>query len=281
MSLFRENLEEILTYYENIYKMYSKQLENSPPGSLLWQKNKGKDQLLHSYRRDGARVREVITKKEDLQKALAQKEFARKAVMILNRNVDVLRNAINSITPFNPDDILKSMTKGYSSLPEEYFFNRNQLAIDLKLDDEIKARIDRHREWGARPYRQSTYKEENKRIRTSRGLAVRSKSEALIIEALYRWYDIPHRYEQEQVVNGILINPDITLEDYNNEEFYIEHLGMMDNPSYARHNYEKLERYYGAGLIPGDNLILTFDRRGTINMGMIEAVIVNEIIPRL
>ena len=261
--------------------MYSKQLENSPPGSLLWQKNKGKDQLLHSYRRDGARVREVITKKEDLQKALAQKEFARKAVTILNRNVDVLRNAINSITPFDPDEILESMTKGYSRLPEEYFFNRNQLVIDMKLDDEIKARIDRHREWGARPYRQSTYKEENKRIRTSRGLAVRSKSEALIIEALYRWYDIPHRYEQEQVVNGILINPDITLEDYNNEEFYIEHLGMMDNPSYARYNYEKLERYYGAGLIPGDNLILTFDRRGTINMGMIEAVIVNEIIPRL
>ena len=82
-------------------------------------------------------------------------------------------------------------------------------------------------------------------------------------------------------MNGILINPDITLEDYNNEELYIEHLGMMDNPSYAIYNYEKLERYYGAGLIPGDNLILTFDRRGTINMGMIEAVIVNEIIPRL
>ena len=281
MSLFRKNLEDLLTYYDNIYKMYSKQLENSPQGGLLWQKNYGKDQFLRAYSHDGVRIREVITKNEELQKALAQKEFARKAVRVLEQNVRVLKNAIDGIKPFDPNEILRSMTKGYAKLPEEFFFDRNQLAIDLKLDDEIKARVDRHREWGARPYRQSTYKEENKRIRTSRGLAVRSKSEALIIESLYRWYDIPHRYEQEQVVNGVLINPDITLEDYAGDEFYIEHLGMMDNPRYARHNFEKLERYYGAGLIPGDNLILTFDRRGTINMGMIEAVIINEILPRL
>ena len=281
MSLFRQDLDMILTYYDGIYQMYSKQLENSPPGSLLYQKNHGKDQFLHAFTQDGERIRQCITKDCEMIKALAQKEFAQKAVRILAENITVLRNAIDNMVPFDPDDILHSMLKGYSKLPEDYFFDRSNVSIGMHLDDETKARIDRHREWGAQPYNQSRFREEYKTIRTSRGLAVRSKSEALIIETLYRWHDIPHRYEQEKVVNGIRINPDITLEDYQQEEFYIEHLGMMDDPGYARRNFRKLERYYDAGLVPGDNLILTFDRRGSINMGMIEAVVMHEVIPRL
>lgn len=56
---------------------------------------------------------------------------------------------------------------------------------------------------------------------------------------------------------------------------------MMDNREYAANNLKKLERYNAAGIIPGDNLILSFDRRGTINMGMVDAIVENEVIPRL
>ena len=43
----------------------------------------------------------------------------------------------------------------------------------------------------------------------------------------------------------------------------------------------KLEDYRNAGIILGDRLILTFDRNGLIDMGMIEATIKYEVIPRL
>jgi hypothetical protein len=56
---------------------------------------------------------------------------------------------------------------------------------------------------------------------------------------------------------------------------------MMDDPGYAKRNYKKLGDYYDAGLIPGDNLILTFSRGDDINMGTIKSIIINEVLPRL
>ena len=50
---------------------------------------------------------------------------------------------------------------------------------------------------------------------------------------------------------------------------------------YARRNFRKLSDYYDVGIIPGDNLIITFSRGDDINMGMIKAVIINEVLPRL
>ena len=131
------------------------------------------------------------------------------------------------------------------------------------------------------PYMQSEYMPQYRNINTSRGLKVRSKSEALIVESLYKLYDIPHRYEQEQIIDGLTIAPDLTFEDYKKELFYWEHLGKMDDPNYARRNFHKLERYYEVGIVPGDNLILSFDRQGMIDMKYIEGIIMNEVIPRL
>ena len=56
---------------------------------------------------------------------------------------------------------------------------------------------------------------------------------------------------------------------------------MMDEERYARRNYNKLMKYYRLGLVLGNNLILSFDRCGTIDMTMIDFIIRNEIIPRL
>ena len=44
MSLFRDDLEKALTYYDGIHEMYSKQMISGPKGILLYQKNHGKDQ---------------------------------------------------------------------------------------------------------------------------------------------------------------------------------------------------------------------------------------------
>ena len=56
---------------------------------------------------------------------------------------------------------------------------------------------------------------------------------------------------------------------------------MMDDAKYAKRNFLKLDDYYDAGLIPGDNLILVFDSKGIMNVKVIESIIENEIIPRL
>ena len=280
MSLYQSQLKEILAYYQSLADMYRYDLKNSPLGTLVCQTHHGKNQFLQIYREDSRRIRRVITKDIELQRALAKKEFSEKALKILDQNIQNLKQAIDGITPFDPDLILKNMTKGYAKLPEEFFFDRNSLTIDLHLDGEENARVMRHREWGQEPCHESSYYEEHKNIMTSKGIKVRSKSEALILEMNYR-FDLDVKYDEELWLGSHLIVPDFTYQGADGRPFFWEHMGMMNKPDYAAHNYEKLQDYYECGILLGDRLILTFDKDGTIDMGMIEATITHEVIPRL
>ena len=88
-------------------------------------------------------------------------------------------------------------------------------------------------------------------------------------------------YEEEFRKNGLLFVPDFTFKDKYGEFFFWEHMGMMDDPGYAKNNFDKLEDYYDADVTPGANLIITFSKGDDMNMGTIHAIIENEVIPRL
>ena len=194
MALYKEKLEEIMTYYERIMNMYIHELEGAPEVRLVCQKNHNGKQFLLSVNVNGKRKRTSITNNMPVLRALARKEFARKALEILEPDVKALKEAVEKQKPFDPDLILESMTKAYRHLPEEYFFDREKVVTSLGLDGADEVRISRHKEWGEKPYDQSRYYEEHKNERTSRGEYVRSKSELLIIETLYH-YEIPVHYE--------------------------------------------------------------------------------------
>lgn len=278
---FQEELEEILTHYEGMEQVFKSVIKNEPPGSITCQDNRGREQLLHIYKEDGKRIRRGINHNTKMQRQLAKKEFAQRSLDVLEHNVDVLRQAVQGIVPYDPQKILEEMGRGYQNLPDEYFFDNKRILPALHLDGETEARIDRHRDWGLQPFEQSDYKPHQKRHRTSKGLKVRSKSEALICECCYRWFDLPFHYEQVQIIDNLVIAPDFTFEDFEKKLFFWEHLGMMDDPDYARRNLNKLSRYYELGLVPGDNLILSFDRHGVIDMRIVNDIIQHQVLPRL
>jgi len=41
----------------------------------------------------------------------------------------LMRNAIREITPYDPNQIVQSMKKGYADLPKEYFFDHSEISI--------------------------------------------------------------------------------------------------------------------------------------------------------
>lgn len=280
MTILDKKMNEVLTLYENLQDRYKTEIDHSPDGSLLHQMKGNHLQFLHSFNENGSRKRKGINGNTDLIKALARKEFAERAYTILSRNISEIKEAINNQIPFDPDQILKSMTKAYAMLPEEYFFDREKLMIDEGLEGESMAIIRRHEDWWKKPYKEYWGYPEFKTKTTSRGQKVRSLSELLIAETLYK-YSIPFHYEEELEVNGKKYAPDFTFEGRDYEKFYLDYFGMMDNEKYARRNLSKLSDYYNIGLIPGENLIVAFDSNGIMNAGMIDAIIVNEIIPRL
>jgi len=86
--------------------------------------------------------------------------------------------------------------------------------------------------------------------KTSRGEAVRSKSEVIIADRLAH-YGIPYSYEKPLTIAGVTRFPDFTIEDEERGKiFYWEHLGMMQDPAYRARWQVKLQWYKENGILP-------------------------------
>lgn len=118
--------------------------------------------------------------------------------------------------------------------------------------------------------------------RTERGELVRSKSELIIADKLFR-HGVDYAYEQPLVMpNGRIRYPDFTITDHAaGVTFYWEHLGMLDNPGYQERWQRKLAEYQNAGIELHEKggghagtLIVTNDGRNTgINSASITQLI--------
>lgn len=88
--------------------------------------------------------------------------------------------------------------------------------------------------------------------RTSTGIAVRSKSELIIYEALRQAGYLPE-YEKSLTLGGRTRYPDFTIEDdISGLTIYWEHLGLLDRPKYRRRWEAKLAWYKANGILPAE-----------------------------
>lgn len=95
--------------------------------------------------------------------------------------------------------------------------------------------------------------------RTLAGHYVRSKSEAIIANALFS-QKIPYRYECGLQIDNITFFPDFTImHPITKKVIYWEHFGMMGNPDYAKQTFHKLGKYTASGIIPTIHMIITFE----------------------
>jgi len=106
--------------------------------------------------------------------------------------------------------------------------------------------------------------------RTVRGELVRSKSEVIVANILHD-LDVTYAYEQPfRGKDGSLRYPDFTIDDAETgRRIFLEHLGMMSDPSYRRSWQAKLEWYRSQGVLPHDEgegeegtLVITTEERG-------------------
>ena len=118
---------------------------------------------------------------------------------------------------------------------------------------------------------------------TARGERVRSKSEVIIADTLFR-HNIPYRYEfplqlhrstQNTRSSTVTFHPDfLCLNVRTRTEFYWEHFGIMDNPEYSNNAAGKLRLYTENGILPGRNLIITMEtQKEPLNIRVLEKLI--------
>ena len=114
-------------------------------------------------------------------------------------------------------------------------------------------------EWMNSPYHHNPKHQEQLIHETLSGHTVRSKSEAMIALLLYM-NQIPFRYECELALGSATLYPDFTIRHPKTGNFfYWEHFGRMDDSSYRKNIFSKLQLYSDYEIIPSINLITTYE----------------------
>lgn len=129
-------------------------------------------------------------------------------------------------------------------------------------------------EWMSESYERNTNHPEHLIHKSSSGNLVRSKSESLI-DMLLHINKIPFRYECALHLDNTTLYPDFTIRHPHTKAFYYwEHFGLMDNPSYAQNALSKIQLYISNGIIPGRNLITTYETTNhPLDFDVIEKII--------
>lgn len=320
MLKIKDRLKYFLQYYENLSAFYRNGLKSAPERNLALSKNHEKNYLIWTRHMNGEYLRKGINTDQHMINTLARKAYISKCLDRCNSNVAALSGLIEIIDDLNPEEIISSLPEAYRLLPLESFFNSDsgmdlhaELLSDtlsfaqknahlselLPLSPEIiKARCDAHRQWGETEFDQEPKNPETHIHITSRGERTRAKSELIILEQLYS-YTIPSRYEMRIYVSDPrYVNysnytltpqtpydkyfaPDFTFETADGSLLFWEHAGMMDDPSYRARHIQKLNDYRQAGIVPWQNLIVTYDQDGAANMQIIKSTILYHLLPRL
>ena len=113
-------------------------------------------------------------------------------------------------------------------------------------------------EWLEEGYFSNTYKPEDLRYFTEKGVKMRSKSERTIGNKLEEW-NIAYRYEDMLLAAGEVYYPDFTIRKKSGEIVIWEHFGLIDNSEYYRHSQAKIDRYRKIGIKQYRNLICTYE----------------------
>ncbi len=248
-SLITARLTEVSTLLEQ----KENELQNAPQGTLRISKS-GKTIQYYQITKSGDTHGEYIpTKNYKLAKELAQKDYDKRLTVTLKKELKFLQNTLRSYRWLQ-----KSVTP-VALIFEKLNKLRRPLIHPASLPTEDFVKL-----WQSVQYSGKPFSEDDYELYTSQKERVRSKSEIIIADTLYR-LDIPYRYEYpleittEKGTHRTFFPDFICLNIRTRQEFIWEHFGKMDDAEYATSAAQKLKVYEKNGIFPGKNLIISLE----------------------
>jgi len=260
---YKQEIEIILSELKNRISNDRKQIKKLPKGRLVQVQQHGRVYLSKTEYRKGVRIRRSLGNDSEYIGLLLRASYLKNEIETLENDYKALRLCLSELKGFDRSLAIYSMQKKYTKLDKGFIVD----ALSDKEDDD----------WAAEPYEVFHGMDDGKKHVTSKGLYVRSKSEALIAEMLYE-NNIAFRYEQVLHISGLQFVPDFTVRRADGKIFYWEHEGLMNDYEYRQRQYSKLRTYFENNIGLWDNLILTFDtENGYINIKEIDFIIQNKL----
>ena len=264
VELIRQIEQEIIELEEMIQSL-KHDLRSYPEGKLQINHSNG---CVQYYFRDknnissnSSRPKPKYIRKEnrELAQKLAQKEYDKKVLKILEERIQVAKKMKEVYGSTDPVAVY-----------EDSYSERKKLIVPRYISPESYAE-----QWQQEVYSKKEFADGFAEIYTVKGERVRSKSEKIIADTLERM-GVPYKYECPLELSGNrIIHPDFTvLNKRTREEYYWEHLGMMDDADYVTHAMKRIRDMGYHGVLPGKNLLLTAEtKQDPISIRMVNMLI--------
>ena len=249
----RRRVAQRKAFLVRLISLKTKAMAKAPNGYLKIAIKHGNDQYYQMLPGNGKKGIPVYLSKKDMKLAgrLAQKAYDKEVLSAAERELKAWDMLANFFPEHTVEEVYETLSPARQAL----------VTPIIETDEEYRAR------WEAVEYTPKPFQEGAKVFITDRGEQVRSKSEQLIANLLYR-LNIPYRYEYpiEVNVNGRTRTwyPDFTILDLRNRrEIYLEHLGMLDDTreenNYSAIAFWKMKVYEENGMYEGKNMLYSFE----------------------
>ena len=236
------------------------EMNDLPEGKLLVTDQDGLRKYIQRIPAAGNRKkahRYGVKKKPEVLNGLVRKEYVSETLKVIDQDISAIERACRRYKPIDEETIMREFLANYPELVNGIYHGI--------VDPE---------EWIKRFSRMDNYHPESLKHTAADGTKARSKNELYIASRLDH-YGLIYRWDCPTGIPGLYRNPDYSIlrrRDW--RIIYWEHFGMMDIPSYKAEYKEKMEEYEAAGIVPWDNLIMTFDTvEGGMRADIIEAMI--------
>jgi len=261
----KAKLKQLLSEIENKIEIANNVLQGCPAGRLTRVISNGKQASMCVIGKGRERKRKIISSDCGLQVQLARRTVFEKQLSELKNEYDIVAKALHDISAIQTFDSRRFAIENYT------WFTNKEIEDCCSIVSES--------DWENAPYDRFDYRPEGLKHATSRGLMVRSKSEVLIAEALYR-HGLPFRYEQKYYAeNKYTLSADFTIRRCDGKIFIWEHEGLISVGTYVERQRRKAELFAKLGFVPWDDLIITYDTLdGAIDLRIVESEITNRLL---
>jgi hypothetical protein len=258
--VYKEELERIRGELVERKEDLLHERKTLPDGELMIVDQDGLRKYLQRIPAKGNRKKEHrygIKRKPDVLNGLVRKEYVTETLRVIDQDIRAVDLACKRYRPIDENSVMEKFLAKYPELANGIFHS--------EADPEA---------WKKEISRMDDYHPENLKHTSYNGVKSRSKNELYIASRLDH-YGIIYRWDCPTGIPGLYRSPDFQIlrrRDW--RIIYWEHCGMMDVPEYKRRNEQRLKEYEEAGIVPWDNLIITYDTlEGGLRADIIEAMI--------
>ena len=236
------------------------ELDDLPEGEFFCAEENGRRKYYQRLPVCGNRKKERrygIKTRPEIFNGLVRKEYVTRALRSIDRNIKAIDHAFKTYDPIDENSVMSAFIAKYPELTSKIYYD--SFEPEAWMGDYL--RID-------------NYHSESLKQTAIDGTRMRSKNEVFIASRLDH-YGLIYRTDCPTGIPGLKNVPDFTiLRKWDYKRIFWEHFGMMSDPDYRRYAKNKIEEYEAFGIVPWDNLILTYDTsEGYLRADLIEATI--------